>query len=89
MCTVCPEKWGNPITPGLLLGGDKINYPGEVSTPTAEMMVANILFNSAISTPGATFMAIDISNFYLMTRLKCLEYLQVKLSDLPNEIIKE
>ena len=28
-----------------VLGGDRINYPGEVATPTADMLVAKILFN--------------------------------------------
>jgi hypothetical protein len=50
-------------------GGDKINYPGEVAAPTADMLVAKILFNSVISTPGARFGTMDISNFYLMTPL--------------------
>jgi hypothetical protein len=34
-------------------GGDKCNYPYEVATPTAEMLVAKIPFNSVISMPGA------------------------------------
>ncbi len=32
-----------------VVGGNKINYPGEVTTPTAEMLVAKLLFNSVIS----------------------------------------
>ena len=32
------------------VSGEKINYPGAVATPTAEMLVAKILFNSVIST---------------------------------------
>ena len=71
------------------MGGDRINYPGEVATPTAEMLVAKILFNSVISTKGARFMTMDISNFYLMTPLARPEYIRVKLSDLPDEIINE
>jgi hypothetical protein len=69
-------------------GGDK-NYPGEVATPTAEMFVAKLLFNSVVSTPGAKFMTMDISNFYLMTPLLRPEYLHIKMSDLPEEIIVE
>jgi len=42
------------------VGGDKINYPGAMKTPTAEMLVAKILFNSVISTKDAKFMMIDI-----------------------------
>jgi hypothetical protein len=33
------------------------------------MLVAKMLFNSVISTKGACFMTMDISNFYLMTPL--------------------
>jgi hypothetical protein len=68
-------------------GGDKCNYPFEVATPTAEMLVAKILFNSVVSTPGARFVTMDISNFYLMTPLLRPKYICIKLSDLPQEII--
>jgi len=45
------------------VGGDRINYPGAVATPTAEMLVAKMLSNSVISTKDARFMTLDISNF--------------------------
>ena len=44
-----------------------INYPWDVSTATAEMLLVKIFFNSVISTRGARFMTIDIKNFYLGT----------------------
>ena len=53
------------------------------------MLVAKILFNSVVSTQGAKFMTMDISNFYLMTPLKRPEYIRIKLSDIPEEIINE
>lgn len=68
VCNVRPEKVDEPNRTRFTVGGDKINYPGEVATPTAEMLVAKILFNSVISTPNAKFMTIDISNFYLTHR---------------------
>ena len=34
-------------------------------------------------------MTADISNFYLMTPLKRYEYVRLKLSDIPDEIIEE
>ena len=71
------------------VGGDRINYPGKVATPTAKMLMAKLLFNNVISTKGAKFMTMDISNFYLMTPLPWLEYLCLKLSDIPNKIITE
>jgi hypothetical protein len=88
LCTVRPEK-AEPNRTRFTVGGDKINYPGDVATPTAEMLVAKILFNSVISTPGAKFMTMDISNFYLMTPLKRPEYIRDRLADMPEEIINE
>ena len=70
-----------------MVGGNKINYPGKVATPTAEMLVTKLLFNSIISTHGARFMTMDIANFYLMTPLKHPEYVKIKLSDITEEII--
>jgi hypothetical protein len=71
------------------VGGDRINYPGEVATPTAEMLMAKLLFNGVISTNGVKFMTMDISNFYLMTPLPRPEYLRLKLSDILAECITE
>ena len=88
VCTVRPEK-AEPNQTRFTVGGDRINYPGEVTTPTAEMLVAKMLFNSVISTKDARFMTMDISNFYLMTPLHRPEFIQIKLCDIPDEVIKE
>eukprot|EP00975_Prorocentrum_lima_P039813 8365533-Prorocentrum_lima.AAC.1 len=53
------------------------------------MLVAKMLFNSVISTKGARFMTMDISNFYLMTPLTRPEYIRISLKDIPEEIIIE
>ena len=53
------------------------------------MLVEKILFNSVVSAPGAGFMTMDISNFYLMTPLLHPEYICIKLSNLPDEIITQ
>jgi len=86
VCLICPEKKETHRT-RFVVGGNKINYPGKVATPTAEMLVAKLLFNSVISTQGARFMTMDIANFYLMTPLKRPEYVKIKLSDIPEKII--
>ena len=88
VCTIQPEKAEKNRTQ-FTVGGDRINYPGEVATPTADMVVAKMLFNSVISTKGAKFMTLDISNSYLMTPLKRPEYIHMKLNDIPEEIIRE
>ena len=88
VCSVRNEKAEKNRT-RVVVGDSRIDYPGEVTTPTAEMLVAKLLFNSLISTKGAQFMTMDISNFYLMTPLARPEYIRVKLSDIPDEIIAE
>ena len=60
-----------------------------MSTPTEEIIVAKILFNRVISTKNAKFMTIDISNFYLNSLLPRPEFVNIKINDIPQEIIKE
>ena len=72
-----------------MFGDNRINYPSQVATPMAEMLVAKLLFNSVISTHGERFMTKDIANFYMMTPLKRPEYVKIKLRDIPAEIIVE
>ncbi len=88
ICLVRPKK-AEPNQMQFAVGGDRINYPGKVTTPTTEMLVAKVLFNSVISTKGAQFMTMDIFNFYLMTFLHRAEFIQNKLSDIPKEVIRE
>ena len=71
---VRPEKEEKNRT-RLVVGGNKINYPGDVGTPTADMLLAKILFNSVISTKGARFMTADVKNFYMMTPLLMLMFI--------------
>eukprot|EP00804_Cyclotella_cryptica_P027157 CCRYP_016091-RA/>CCRYP_016091-RA protein AED:0.31 eAED:0.28 QI:0/0/0/1/1/1/2/0/527 len=71
----------------LTVGGNRITYPGDCGTPTADMLTANVLFNSVISTKGASFMTIDIKDFDLNTPMVRPEYMRFKLSDIPDHII--
>jgi hypothetical protein len=86
---LCTQKKTNPTEHASQSVAIGSTIQKEVATPTADMLVAKILFNRVISTRGAWFMTIDISNFYLMTPLKWLEYIRVKINDLPEEIINE
>ena len=70
-------------------GGNRVNYPGEVGTPTADMLLVKCMLNSVVSTLNGKFMCIDISNFYLNTPLPRPEYIKMKLSDIPQEVIDE
>ncbi|KAL7488544.1 hypothetical protein ACHAW6_014130 [Cyclotella cf. meneghiniana] len=60
-----------------------------MDTPTADLLLIKIFLNSVISSEGTKFATADILNFYLMMPLKRPEFGRVKISDIPEEIIKE
>ena len=72
-----------------VVGGNIISYPWDIGTATAEMSLVKIFVNSIISTPGVRFMTMDIRNYYLGSPLKRKEYMQIKLTDIPKEIISQ
>ena len=88
VCDFRPHK-SEPNRTRLTVGGDRINYPEDCGTPTADLTLVKLIMNSVISTEGAQFMTGDIKNFYLNTPLKRYEYLRLRLSELPDEIIEE
>jgi hypothetical protein len=51
-CEIKPNKEEKDCT-RLTAGGDRINYPEDVATPTADMTLVKILLNSVISTKDA------------------------------------
>ena len=71
------------------MGGNLINYPDDVGAPTANLLLIKIFLNSIILTQGAKFANADLANFYLVTPLKRPEYAKMRLSDIPEEVIKE
>jgi hypothetical protein len=68
-CNERPEK-ADPDRTRITMGGDRINYPGDCGTPTADLLTVKILLNSIVSTQHAKFMTIDIKDFYLMTPME-------------------
>jgi hypothetical protein len=72
----------------LTMGGDRINYLDDCGTPTADMILFKILINSILSTPNAKCLMMDIKDFYLQTLMKRSEYMRLKLTDIPDEVIE-
>jgi hypothetical protein len=69
-------------------GGDRINYPYEVTTKTSDLTTVKILVNSTISTDNARWMTVDISDFYLSTtNMQRSKYARIALNKIPQEII--
>ena len=49
----------------ITVGVNLINFPGDVTTPTTDLITAKLIFNSVLSTKNAKLMCADIANFYL------------------------
>jgi hypothetical protein len=73
----------------LTVGGDRIDYSGDVATSRADITTFKILINSTLSTEDASMMMIDIKNYYLGTPLPRFEYMKMLLSRFPKEIVQK
>ncbi len=87
-CLICSGKNDEPNWTRLVAGGDRVHYPGNAGTLTANLITVKLLINSIISTTGAKFMMMDIQDFYLNTPMVRYEYMRLKLSDMPADVIE-
>jgi hypothetical protein len=51
------------------VGGDRLDYSGDVTTSMADITTFKILINSTLSTADADMMMMDIKNYYSGTPL--------------------
>ena len=70
----------------LTVGGNRIEYSGDVSTKTSYLTTVKCLLNSVISTPNAEFFTADIKDFYLNTPTDEFEYMRIRVEDIPPTI---
>jgi hypothetical protein len=73
----------------LTVGGDRLDYSGDVATSTADITTFKILINSTLSTEDAAMMMMYIKNYYIGTPLPRFEYMKMLLSRFPDEIIQK
>jgi hypothetical protein len=71
----------------ITVGGDRINYPDNVSTKVSDMSTVKININSTVSTEDALYGTGDIKDFFLNSIMDRPEYMKVPLSLFPKEII--
>jgi hypothetical protein len=86
-CSIRPKKTEEPNRTRLVAGGDRVHYPFNAGTPIANLLIVKLLINSVISTSRATFFRMDIKNVYLCMPMTRYEYMQLKLSDMLEDII--
>ena len=73
----------------LTAGGNLIKYPGELTTRTTDLTTTKVVWNSVLSTEGARYACLDVSNFYLETPMEEYEYTKMPLSIFPEWTIKQ
>jgi hypothetical protein len=71
----------------LTVGGNLIQYPGYVSTRSADLTTSKYLWNIPISTEDAKYMCLDVKKFYLRTPMDSFEYIRIPIKLIPREII--
>lgn len=79
-----PQK-EDPNRVRITVGGNLIEYPGELTTRTADLTTTKILWNSTISTEGARYVCADIKSFYLETPLDRHEYMRMPIDLIPDD----
>jgi hypothetical protein len=87
-CLIRPEKIEEPNRTRLVAGSNRVHYPGNAGTPTADLLIVKLLINSTISTPNAKYMTMDIKDFYLNTPMARYEYMQLRIANMPDDVIK-
>ena len=80
------EHKADPYRVRCMVGGDQIDFQGDVATKVANMVTVKCLANNIISTPGAKAACIDIKDFYLNNPLPSPEYVRFRADMIPREI---
>ncbi len=89
VCAHQPEK-EVPHCVRWTVGGDCVKYDGNVSTKTADLVTAKLLFNSIISTTNAQCMMGDLKDFYLGTPMQPQDYayMQIPVGVIPPDVME-
>lgn len=88
VCDVRPQKAERNRT-RVTVGGNLIDYPGDVSTRTADLTTVKCMANSIVSTKNGKGMACDLKNYYLGTVMERHEYAKVHIGLIPPEIVEQ
>ena len=90
VCDIRPNK-EEQYRVRLTAGGNRLDFPGDPSSPAVATTDSKIHINSTISDAkkGARYMTLDIKNFFLGTPLLYYQYLRIHKSMIPQEIFDE
>ena len=88
VCKYKPHKYEKHRS-WLTVSGNKIDYPFDVMTWTADITPFKRLVKLVLSTSKARFMSMDIRDFYLETPMKGYEYMFLPFEIIPPKIIDQ
>ena len=71
----------------ITVGGNPIEYPGELITQTVDLTTTKMMWNSAISTPAARYISSDVKNFYIRIPRQQFEYMRMPINFIRHEFI--
>ena len=71
------------------VGGNLINYPGVVATPTAELQTVKFHLNSVVSDVAASYMTAGVKTIYLNTPLNSYEYICIPVNVISVDIMEQ
>ncbi len=83
-----PQK-EDPHRIRITAGGNLINYPGKLTTQTADITTSKLHWNSVLSTQKAKYMCLDLKKFYLSVPLDQYEYMRIPLELSPPWIVAQ
>ncbi len=82
-----PKEDPNQIR--ITVGGNLINYPGELTTRTADITTSKLHWNSVLSMQNAKYMCLEIKIFYLLAPLNRYKYMRIQIGLFTLWIIKQ
>ena len=88
VCEIRPHKTDPNRTP-ITISYNRIFHSGDMGINTALLEIVKLPINSVILHREACFTSVDIQNFYLSTPMDRPEYVQIKLSDIPQKLINK
>jgi hypothetical protein len=83
-----PQK-DNPDQIFITAGGSLINYPGKLTTRTADVTTSKPHWNSVLSTQQAKYMCLNLKNFYLSVPLDQYKYMRILIGMFPVWIVAQ
>ena len=86
VCNIRPQKIETRRT-RLTAGGNLIDYPGEVSTPTSDLTTMKLHVNSAIPDVKSRYICMDMKYFCLNNKMDGAEYIMIQISMIPQEFV--